>query len=63
MNEDKERAIDTIFRLEYGVKKHGVDGDTSTAAAILIAAEEFRSRGYIWKPENEHKVVKSHEPT
>ena len=59
MNEDKERAIDTIFRLEHGVKKHGVNGDASTAAAILIAAEEFRSRGYKWTPEGKHKVVKS----
>ncbi len=60
MNEDKERAIDTIFRLEHGVKKRGVNGDFfSTAAAIFTAAEEFRSRGYKWTPEGKHKVVKS----
>jgi len=57
---DGEWAIDAIFRAAYGVRESLKSSRSMVGlyAAILTYEEELKSRGWIWQPEEEEKVVK-----
>jgi hypothetical protein len=45
---DPLEAIDMLFRLEHGIKKDGGKASASTAAAIMVYANDLREQGWRW---------------